>query len=111
MASLKCNQHSSNSWSTTNFLAFAWGRAKGKLGGFCWRSLSTHLYRQYKSKKERITCFYTRIHLLLTEFHLYWKNWHFVGIYTKYKWNTSKRRHLGKHNAKTRGRSPPKDQT
>jgi hypothetical protein len=29
--------------------------------GCCWWSLSTHLYHQYKSKKERITCFYTHI--------------------------------------------------
>jgi hypothetical protein len=38
---------------------------------YCWRSLSTHLYRQHKSKKEGNKHFYTHIPLLLTCFHLY----------------------------------------
>ena len=73
MALMKCNQHSSNSSSTTNVLAFARGWAKGKLGGFCWRFLSTKFNRQLESKKEETSMFYTHIHLLLTKFHLYWK--------------------------------------
>jgi hypothetical protein len=44
--------------------------------GECWRSLSIHSHCQYKSKKERITCFYTHIPLLLTKIHLYRKNYH-----------------------------------
>jgi hypothetical protein len=98
MASLKCNRQSSNSWSTTNVLVFARGRAKGKLRRFCWRSLSTHLYHQHKSNKERTTCFYTHIPLLLTYFHLYKKLWHLAENYAECKWNQMKRRFLGRCN-------------
>ena len=73
MALLKCNRHWSNSWSTTNVLAFARGRANGKLGGICWRFLSTKSNRQLWSKMEETTYFYTHIPLLLTYFHLYWR--------------------------------------
>jgi hypothetical protein len=54
--------------------------------GKCWQFLSTYLYHQQKSKKERITCCYTHIPLLLIKFHLYWKNYHFAGKHSK---NTS----------------------
>ena len=41
MALMKYIRHSSNSRSTTKYLAICSGRAKVKLGGFCWRSLTT----------------------------------------------------------------------
>jgi hypothetical protein len=52
LAYLKCNRYSSNSWSTTNVLAFVRGRTNGKLGGVCWRALSTYLYYQHDPQKE-----------------------------------------------------------
>jgi hypothetical protein len=70
LAYLKYNWHCSDSWSTTNVLAFAQGWAKGKLGGVCWWSLSTDIYRQHKPKEENIHL-YTHIPVLLTCFHEY----------------------------------------
>ena len=74
MALLKCNRHWSNSWSTTNVLAFAQGWAKGKLGGFCWRFLSTKSNHQLRSKKEKTNMIYTHILFIFTKFHLCCKN-------------------------------------
>jgi hypothetical protein len=74
----------------------------------CWWSLSTHLYHQYKSKRGRTTCFYTHIPLLLTRFYLYWKNYHFVGINTKYKGIVSKRRYSRKRRIANQYKWPKK---
>jgi hypothetical protein len=71
-----------------------------------------HIYTTNISpKKERITCFYTHIPLLLTQFHLYQKIWHFAGIYTVYKWNTMKRRHSGKCKSKEGKEAQPENKT
>jgi hypothetical protein len=40
-------RHCSNSWSTNLSLKLCSGRAKGKLGGVCWRLLTTIFSRQY----------------------------------------------------------------
>jgi hypothetical protein len=76
----------------------------------CWWSLSTHLYHQYKSKKERTTCFYTHMPLLQTKFHLYRKICRSAGIYIECKWKVLKRRHSGKCNYQRRERSPTREQ-
>ena len=66
MALLKCNQHRSNSWSTTIVLAFARGRAKGKLGdlvgGSYWPNPTANLI----PKRRKLTCFT----------HIYFYYWH-----------------------------------
>jgi hypothetical protein len=74
--------------------------------GIYWRSLSAHLYRQHKSKKERIIHFYTHIPLLLTYFHMYRKFSHVTGIYTGNKQKVSKRRHSRRHKMPRQGNEP-----
>ena len=66
-------RHSRNSRSTTNNLAICSGRAKVKLGGSCWRSLTTKFNRQLRLKTGEISKLKTHMHLLLTYFHMYWR--------------------------------------
>jgi hypothetical protein len=72
MALLKCNRHWSNSWSTTK-VSSCLGRARGKLGWSCWRSLSTKFNYQIRHKKRRTKHDLHIYVIILTYFHLYWK--------------------------------------
>ena len=64
-------KHRSNSWSITESI-FAQGRAKGKLGGVCWRSLSINFIPSTQQEKGLIWVHLLDIGVTLTEFHEFW---------------------------------------
>jgi hypothetical protein len=70
MALVNYIRHCSNYWSTTNNLAIFSGRAKVKLWGACWQSLSIKFDRQLSDKRREISKL-SHMHLLLTKFHMY----------------------------------------
>ena len=64
-------KYCSNSWSITESI-FAQGRAKGKLGGVCWRSLSINFIPSTQQEKGLIWVHLLDIGVTLTEFHEFW---------------------------------------
>ena len=75
MALMKYIWHSSNSLSTTKYLAMCSERAKVKLGGFVCGHYQSNPTANYSPKIGEINNLLIHMPLLLTLFHLYWRKY------------------------------------